>query len=222
MYAVEGPGRWRHSVRGLIAPGEFVPGAEETSLIDTLGAWVFRRACLDSHAFPDCRISINVSGQQLKREEFIVMLKRVLLETGCSADRFILEITETTATAATPEVLRRLQTARAMGFRVALDDFGTGFCGFNYLKTLPIDAIKIDRSYVQSLAQDEVARIFVSALTQIASIQDLVIVAEGVETETDFALARAAGCNRFQGYHIARPAPREKLSHLFEPLAISA
>ena len=109
-----------------------------------------------------------------------------------------------------------------MGFRVALDDFGTGFCGFNYLKTLPIDAIKIDRSYVQSLAQDEVARIFVSALTQIASIQDLVIVAEGVETETDFALARAAGCNRFQGYHIARPAPREKLSHLFEPLAISA
>ena len=215
IYAVEGLVRWRHPVRGLIPPGEFVPVAEETSLIDTLGAWVFKRACLDTPAFPGCRISINVSGEQLKREEFIAMLARVLKETGRSADQFVLEITETTATAATPEILRRLETVRAMGFRVALDDFGTGFCGFNYLKALPIDAIKIDRSYIQSLAEDEVARVFVSALTQIAHIQNLVIVAEGVETKTDFTLAKAAGCNRFQGYHIARPAPKEQLRRFF-------
>lgn len=214
-YAVEGLVRWRHPVRGLIPPSDFIPIAEETSLIDTLGAWVFRRACLDVAAFPGCRISINVSGEQLKRDEFVAMLARVLEETGCRADSFVLEITETAATTATPEILHRLEAARAMGFRVALDDFGTGFCGFNYLKTLPIDAIKIDRSYIQSLAHDEVARVFVSALAQIAHIQKLVIVAEGIETEDDLALARAAGCNRFQGYHIARPAPKETLAAFF-------
>jgi len=214
-YAVEGLVRWRHPVRGIVSPTEFVPVAEQTSLIDTLGAWVFRQACRDSGAFRGCRISINVSGEQLKRDEFIAMLARVLEETSCDAEQFVLEITETTATAATPDVLRRLEAARAMGFRVALDDFGTGFCGFNYLKSLPIDAIKIDRSYIQSLAEDEVARVFVSALTQIARIQNLVIVAEGVETETDLTLALAAGCDRFQGYHIARPVPKEQLRHFF-------
>jgi diguanylate cyclase (GGDEF)-like protein len=216
-YAVEGLVRWRHPVRGLIPPGEFIPVAEATSLIDTLGAWVFRRACLDAAAFPDCRISINISGEQLRRDEFVAMLGRVLQETGCDAGKFILEITETAATTATPEILRRLEAARTMGFRVALDDFGTGFCGFNYLTTLPIDAIKIDRTYIRSLSHDEVARVFVSALAQIARIQNLVIVAEGVETETDLALARAAGCERFQGYHFSRPVPKERLGAFFPP-----
>ena len=185
-------------------------------LIDTLGEWLLRRACADLPAFPGCRISINVSGEQLKRDEFVSMLTRVLDETGSSADRFVLEITETVVTTATPDVLRRLATARSMGFRIALDDFGTGFCGFNYLKTLPVDAIKVDKSYIQSLSEDEVARVLVSALAQIAHIRDLSIVAEGVETELDFTLARTAGCNRFQGYHFARPAPKEKLAHFFE------
>lgn len=215
MYAVEGLVRWRHSSRGLIPPGDFVAVAETTNLIDSLGAWVFRRACLDAENFPDCRISINVSGEQLKRGEFTAMLARVLAETGQRADKFVLEITETAATTATPEILQRIEEARSMGFRVALDDFGTGFCGFNYLKSLPIDAIKIDRSYIQSLSHDEVARVFVSALTQIAAIQHLVIVAEGVETEAELTLAKAAGCARFQGYYIARPAPKEQLNRFF-------
>jgi diguanylate cyclase (GGDEF)-like protein len=216
VFGVEGLVRWRHSVRGLIPPDDFIPIAESSVLIDTLGEWVFRRACADLPAFPGCRISINVSGEQLKRDEFISMLTRVLDETGSSADRFVLEITETVVTTATADVLRRLAAARSMGFRVALDDFGTGFCGFNYLKTLPVDAIKVDKSYIQSLSEDEVARVLVAALAQIAQIRDLSIVAEGVETELDFTLARAAGCNRFQGYHFARPAPKEALAHFFK------
>lgn len=216
IYALEGLVRWRHSVRGMIPPSEFVPIAEATNLIDLLGAWVFRRACLDIDSFPGARVSINVSAEQLKRDEFISMLARVLNETGQSADRFVLEITETAATTATQEILNRIETARSMGFQVALDDFGTGFCGFNYLKTLPIDAIKIDRSYIQSLIGDEVARIFVAALSQIARIQNLVIVAEGIESETELALAKAAGCNRFQGYYIAHPAPKAKLAEFFK------
>ncbi|WP_265517086.1 putative bifunctional diguanylate cyclase/phosphodiesterase [Nitratireductor luteus] len=206
VFAVEGLVRWRHPVRGMISPADFIPVAERSSLIDILGEWVFQRACRDAEKFPDCRISINVSGEQLKRDGLVQMLRRVLHETGNSASRFILEITETVATAATPEIISRITRLRAMGFHIALDDFGTGHCGFNYIKTLPIDAIKIDRSYIRDLAGDGIAQVFVSALTQIARIQGLTIIAEGIETESEFELARAAGCNRFQGFLLGRPA----------------
>ena len=216
VLALEGLVRWRHPVRGIISPGEFVPIAESSNLIDVLGAWVFRRACSDIKGFPGCRIGINLSAEQLKRDEVVSMFARVLRETGCSADRFTLEITETAATAATPEILRRLGALRAMGFRIALDDFGTGHCGFNYLKTLPIDSIKIDRSYIQSLGHDDVARVFVSALAQIARIQKMSIVAEGIETKTEFDLAKMAGCDLFQGFFLGRPLPRNDIIPFFE------
>lgn len=215
-YGVEGLVRWRHPVRGIISPAEFVPIAERSSLIDTMGAWVFRRACLDAPQLPGLRIGINVSAEQLKRDDLVTGFRRTLHETGCEASRFVIEITETAATAATPDVLARLAALREMGFRIALDDFGTGHCGFNYLKTLPIDSIKIDRSYVQSLGHDPVASVFVSALTEIARIQGITIVAEGIETEEELVLARTAGCDRFQGYHIARPALKEKLGWLVQ------
>jgi EAL domain-containing protein (putative c-di-GMP-specific phosphodiesterase class I) len=116
---------------------------------------------------------------------------------------------------------------RGLGFHIALDDFGTGHCGFNYLKTLPIGSIKIDRSYIRSLAYDQVAQIFVSALAQIARIQNVAIVAEGVETAEEFAMAKAVGCSRFQGYFFSRPVPRNKIGRLSidaepMPLALSA
>lgn len=226
VYALEGLIRWRHPVRGLISPAEFIPIAERSTLIDMLGEWVFKRACADIGHFPGRRISINVSGEQLKRDGIVAMCKRVLAETGRSAAEFIIEITETVATAATPEILRRLETLRGLGFHIALDDFGTGHCGFNYLKTLPIDSIKIDRSYIRALADDQVAQIFVSALAQIARIQNVTIIAEGVETSEESALARAAGCDRFQGYFFGRPVPRDRASALLtadtEALALSA
>lgn len=225
--AFEGLIRWRHPVRGLISPAEFIPIAERSTLIDMIGEWVFKRACADVGHFHGRRISINVSGEQLKRDEIVTMCDRVLRETGRSACDFIIEITETVATAATPEILRRLEALRGLGFHIALDDFGTGHCGFNYLKTLPIDSVKIDRSYIRSLAHDQVAQIFVSALAQIARIQDIAIVAEGVETSEEFTLARAAGCGRFQGYFFGRPAPLDKASASCgaagsEPLALTA
>jgi diguanylate cyclase (GGDEF)-like protein len=224
--ALEGLIRWRHPVRGLISPAEFIPIAERSTLIDMIGEWVFKRACADIGHFPGRRISINVSGEQLKRDEIVTMCDRILRETDRSASQFIIEITETVATAATPEVLRRLEALRGLGFHIALDDFGTGHCGFNYLKSLPIDSVKIDRSYIRSLAHDQVAQIFVSALAQIARIQEISIVAEGVETAQEFALARTAGCSRFQGYFFGKPAPRDKASALCvaarEPLALTA
>jgi len=207
-FAVEALVRWRHPVRGLVSPVDFIPIAERSSLIDELGEWVFRRACIDAPGLPNVRININVSGEQLKRDALVTMMRRVLKETGCSAGRFVLEITETVATAATPEVIARVEALRQMGFQIALDDFGTGHCGFNYIKALPIDCIKIDRSYIRSLGDDRIAQVFVNAITEIARIQDLTIVAEGIETEIEFEFAKAAGCSRFQGFLFGQPQPR--------------
>lgn len=211
VFALEALVRWNHDYRGQILPGEFIPIAERSMLIDSLGEWVFRRACLDLDEFGGCLISVNVSAAQLQRDAFVNMVCRVLKETRRSADRFVIEITETVATSAAPEVLRRLEALRNMGFRIALDDFGTGHCGFNYLKTLPIDSVKIDRSYIRSLGSDEVAQIFVAALTQIGRALGLDIVAEGVETEEERVLAGASGCDRFQGYLISRPLTKAAL-----------
>lgn len=198
--------RWRHPIRGLIPPADFIPVAERSRLIDMVGEWVLRRACTDLRVMPGITVSVNISGEQLKRDELVDMAARVLRETGQNASRIVLEMTETVAMSASPEQLQRLGQLRDMGFRVALDDFGTGHCGFNYLRSLPIDIIKIDRSYIASMADDTISQIFVSALCQIARAQKLTIVAEGVETATEMQLARAAGCALFQGWFIGRPA----------------
>ena len=153
-----------------------------------------------------------MSGEQLKRDDIVVNFENILKTTGRSAEEFVLEITETVAMSTRSDIVERISKLRSMGFRIALDDFGTGHCGFRYLQKLPINAIKIDRSYIATLAHDPIAQVFVSALAQIARIQGITVVAEGIETEEQFALARSSGCDRFQGYYFGRPAPHE---HLF-------
>lgn len=211
LVAVEALVRWLHPVRGMIPPSDFIPLAEQSSLIDMVGAWVFQRACADIEHMPDLLISINVSGEQLKRDEIVVTFENILKATGRHARQFVLEITETVAMSTRSDIVQRISKLQSMGFRIALDDFGTGHCGFRYLQKLPINSIKIDRSYISVLANDPVAQVFVSALTQIARFQNIIVVAEGVETQEQFELARTAGCSRFQGYFFGRSASRERL-----------
>ena len=221
IFAVEALVRWLHPVRGMIPPSEFIPLAEQSALIDMVGTWVFQRACLDIAHMPELRISINVSGEQLKRDDIVVNFENILKTTGRSAEEFVLEITETVAMSTRDDIVQRISKLRAMGFRIALDDFGTGHCGFRYLQKLPINSIKIDRSYIATLAHDPVAQVFVSAVAQIARIQEITVVAEGIETKEHFALARASGCNRFQGYFFGRPAPHERLFP-YEPAQLAS
>ncbi len=194
-----------HPFRGSLR-GSY-PIAEALTLID-IREWS-QAACADIGHFPESATQ-HVSGEQLKasRRDDVrgVLMKRAARMQFVSSNE--------TWRGRSPEILRRLETLRNLGFRIALDDFGTGHCGFNYLKTLPIDSIKIDRSYINNLASDRVAQVFVSALAQIARVQDVTIVAEGVETAEEFALARAAGCSRFHGYYISRPAPPRQLRAL--------
>jgi diguanylate cyclase (GGDEF)-like protein len=216
VMGVEALVRWRHPLRGTIMPGEFIPVAEQSLLIDRLGEWVLRRACRDAASLPGRFVSLNLSGAQLKRDAVVETVRHVLAETGCAPERFTFEITETVAVSATPAVLARIVALRALGLRIALDDFGTGHMGLSALRTLPVDGIKIDRSYIQAMGTDEVASILVSALGAIGRARGVPVVAEGIETDAHLAMAKAAGCSLFQGYRIGRPAP------LQVPLARSA
>ena len=211
MVGVEALLRWESPSRGRISPAEFIPVAESSLLIDQLGEWVLRRACLDARDFDGLHIAVNVSASQLRRDDVVSMVARVLAETGHTPDRLVLELTESVAVETTPDIRRRLAALRAMGIHIALDDFGTGFSGFDYLRHLPVDSIKIDRSYIEKLGSGDVDNVLVSALASVASAMHLNVLAEGVETEEQMALAKAAGCRLFQGYYTGRPMPKHAL-----------
>ncbi len=212
ILGVEALARWKHPVRGVIPPSEFIPVAEESELIDMLGEWVLRRACEDFAELPGRFVSVNISAAQLRRNDLLDVVKRVLRDTGVQPGELVLEITENVSLLSTPEVLGRIQSLRTLGIAIALDDFGTGHCTFNYLRTLPVDIVKIDRSYISRMADDPVSRIFVAAVLEIARALRLSVVAEGIETDEDFQMSRAAGCARFQGYRFGHPVPKSALA----------
>ena len=200
--------RWRDPVSGrIIPPDEFISIAEQSTLIDNLGEWVFRQVCLDYRKSGFKLISINISGAQLMHDHLVPMLKAVLEETGCRADNFILEITETVAVSATPAVVAGVDELKRMGFILSLDDFGTGNSGFAFLRNMPFGSIKIDRSYVQKLADDAIAQVFVTGVGQLTKNLGFRVVAEGIETEEQYQLAKMAGATAFQGYLFWRPEP---------------
>lgn len=211
VFALEALMRWDSSTLGRIAPSEFIRVAESSTLIDQLGAWALERACLDARDFGDVRVCVNVSAAQLKRDDVLHAVKATLRRTGLPAGRLILELTESVAIEATPAMQARLSRLREMGIAIALDDFGTGFSGFDYLRRLPADKIKIDRSYIAKLGESEADNVLVSALATVARTMRMGVVAEGIETQDQMLLARAAGCALFQGYHVARPAPKAEV-----------
>lgn len=208
--AAEALVRWRNGLGGSMAPDKFIPVAEQSDLIDRLGEWVFRRACRDLKESGYPRISVNISGAQLKHDRLVPMLRRVLRDTGCDARDFTLEITETVVLKATHNVMAILRELREMGFLIALDDFGTGNNSFSLLRNMPVDIIKIDKSYTQRVEDDKIAQVFVSAVCEIAKALNMIVVAEGIETEAQHTCARLAGAQRFQGWLHGRPEPLKR------------
>lgn len=205
--AVEALLRWTDQTGRAIPPDTFIQVAEKSELIDRLGEWVFRRACEDLDRLDVDLISVNISGAQLRHDGLLPMLVRVLRETHRHASSFILELTETVLINADPKVLRLLGDLRALGFRIALDDFGTGNSSFTLLRDLPIDIVKIDKSFIQRLEHDRIAQVFVSAVGEIAKSLDIAMVAEGVETQAQQECARIAGAHRFQGWLHGKATP---------------
>ncbi|MEN3346790.1 MAG: hypothetical protein V7632_425, partial [Bradyrhizobium sp.] len=200
--------RWNHSLRGLIAPNNFIPVAEETGLIVPLGDIVLRKACMDAAGWPaDIAVAVNLSAVQFKNPNLVASVKAALEESGLSADRLELEITESVLLQNSEATLAVLHELRSFGVRISLDDFGTGYSSLSYLRSFPFDKIKIDRSFVTDLATREESMAIVRAVTGLGKSLGIVTTAEGVETDTQFDLLRQEGCTQAQGYLFSPPRP---------------
>jgi EAL domain-containing protein (putative c-di-GMP-specific phosphodiesterase class I) len=200
--------RWHHPVRGMISPADFIPIAEETGLIVEIGDWVLATACAEATNWPaGIKLAVNVSPVQFKSHAFSLKVANALASSGLSASRLELEITEAVLIRDDEAARAMLQHLRAIGVRIALDDFGTGYSSLSYLKRFPFDKIKIDRSFVNDLADAEGSSAIVQAVITIAKSRNMTTTAEGVETEAQKQMLASLGCTEMQGYLFSPARP---------------
>lgn len=203
--------RWNHSLRGLISPGDFVPIAEQSPLIDLLGDWVLRRVCEDFPLLETSAVAINVSPVQLRRPYFAGDMLAILRQRGIACNQIIVEVTENAKLSTGGTEMSNLRALHEAGIRIAIDDFGAGHASLHYLREVPFNTIKIDRSYADGLLSEPVNGGVVAAICMIGRAQGADIVGEGVETEEQRALLLAAGCTHLQGYFFGRPRPMAEI-----------
>ncbi len=202
--------RWRHPVRGAVSPSEFIPVAEESGLIVGIGGWALRDVCREAASWPrPLGVAVNLSPAQLLHGDLLRLVHSVLLETGLSADRLELEITEGVLISDSSRALSVLRQLKALGVRIAMDDFGKGYSSLSYLQLFPFDKIKIDRDFISNVAQNQQSAAITRAILGLARGLGLRVLAEGVETKDELAFLVAEGCDEVQGYLIGRPQPIE-------------
>jgi diguanylate cyclase (GGDEF)-like protein/PAS domain S-box-containing protein len=205
--------RWRHPRRGLIPPDQFIGLAEESGFIVPLGEWILRTACADAAAWaPHLKVAVNLSPMQFKQSDLLNILRSALSDCGLAPQRLELEITESVLIEKNEENLAVLHQLRSLGASIVLDDFGIGYSSMRYLQIFPIDKIKIDKSFIQSMPSHSDSVAIVCAIAGLARNLDIDTTAEGVETAEQLALLRSAGCRSAQGYLFSRPLPAAKLS----------
>ncbi|HTF77519.1 MAG TPA: EAL domain-containing protein [Bradyrhizobium sp.] len=208
--------RWRHSERGMIPPAEFIPIAEETGLINQLGEWVLTTACAEATTWPDhIKLAVNVSPVQFKSGTLALKIVAALAASGLPASRLELEITEAVLIRDDEAALAILHQLRAIGVGIALDDFGTGYSSLSYLQRFPFDKIKIDRCFVNDIAEPDGSSCIVQAVVNIAAARQMTTTAEGVETQQQRELLRALGCAEMQGYLFSPAKPAAEIRQLF-------
>lgn len=205
--------RWRHPVRGMVPPSEFISLAEDTGLIDQLGEWVLRTACTQAVTWPaDVKVAVNVSPVQFKSGNLAFTVATALAESGLTANRLELEITEAVLLHDDEVALLTLDKLRRLGVRIALDDFGTGYSSLGYLQRFSFDKIKIDRSFVRDVTHPGGSSPIVQAIANIAAARDMTTTAEGVETEEQRVQLKLLGCHEMQGYLYSRPLTASDIS----------
>jgi EAL domain-containing protein (putative c-di-GMP-specific phosphodiesterase class I) len=219
VVAVEALLRWMHPVRGDIRPAEFIPVAEDSGLIGPIGEWVLREACTQNKAWqkaglPPVRIAVNLSVRQLRNARFAERVAEILDETGLDAEWLEIELTESMIMQYSQDTLGILWQLRSMGVRLSIDDFGTGYSSLSYLKRLPVDSVKIDRSFVAGLETEVDDREISNAIIALANSLHLRVVAEGVETEHQLWFLREHACCDAQGYFFSQPVEPEQMVSL--------
>ena len=217
--------RWRHSGRGLISPLVFIPTAEASGLIVPLGRWCFKQACLAlpglqasqpraGSASQEMFVSINVSGRDFSDPNFVKHIETSIEEAGVDPNCVKLEITESLLMHQPDRAIAALHECKIKGISIAIDDFGTGYSSLSYLHKFPIDTLKIDRSFVQSMHDDAAGREIIVSIVNLAKQLEIPVVAEGIETERDINVLRDLGCTFGQGYLFAKPLPQSEAEAL--------
>ncbi|TAK63028.1 MAG: EAL domain-containing protein [Methylobacter sp.] len=218
IIAMEGLIRWQHPQRGLISPGDFVSMLEESGLIMPVGEWMLSQACAEykEMGLHNMRISVNVSASQFNDPGLLRKISRIMKQENMPSNALELEVTENIVMqdpAAAADTLKKLRT---LGVRIAIDDFGTGYSSLSYLKRFPLDALKIDQSFVRDLTHDTNDAAIVEASITLGKKLGLEVVAEGVETKEQFEFLRAHGCDLAQGYYVSRPLSKIELIDLLQ------
>ncbi|MBZ0106870.1 MAG: EAL domain-containing protein [Sulfuricella denitrificans] len=212
--------RWEHPERGFVYPDQFIPLAEETGLIVPIGLWVLETACAQLKAWAnnaltrELTLAVNVSAKQFRQADFVVQVRHVLQESGINPSLLKLELTESLVLENVEDTISKMQTLRQMGVEFSMDDFGTGQSSLSYLKRLPLDQVKIDRSFVRDIATDPNDAAIVNTIIAMAKAMSLNVIAEGVETEEQREFLYFHGCHAFQGYLFSKPVPLEQFEAL--------
>jgi diguanylate cyclase (GGDEF)-like protein len=214
IVGVEALLRWTHATRGPIGPAVFIPVAEQMGLMDTLGAFVLRRALQEAKRWPDLYIAVNLSPLQVRDRTIVDLVRSALEESGVAPSRLMLEITEGVLIDNPDEMVKRIEDLHDLGVRVALDDFGSGYSNLSYLQRFPLDKLKIDRSFVVALGASANGGVIIQAIVALGRALGLSVLVEGVETEQQRVLLRLAGCDEMQGYLFAKPAPAATIDRL--------
>lgn len=214
--------RWNQAERGVISPAEFIPIAEETGLIIPMGALILRMACLQAKqwvdmGFKDIQVAVNFSAKQFALDNMVEDVKRVLLETKLNPRNLKLEITEYTAMCEAEKTIEIMKALSGMGLQISIDDFGTGYSSLSYLKRYPIHTLKMDKSFIDHVADDEEDASFARMVVGIAKSMDLDLIAEGVENQEQLEFLRNEGCRLIQGFYFSRPLnPVDALAYMKE------
>ena len=213
--------RWHDPEQGLIPPGRFIPLLEETGMILEVGGWAIRQALTDYHQWyiqglQPPRIAVNISAVQLRREDFVDSIADSIKMTRAGPHGLDLELTESQLIEHIDTTVGKLQQLRAMGIKIAIDDFGTGFSSLGYLARLPVDALKIDRSFTMTMVDDANSMSIVAAIISLAHALGLKVIAEGVETPDQKRYLKVLKCDEFQGYLNSPPVPFEQITQLLQ------
>ncbi len=202
--------RWHHPILGVIQPNQFIPIAEQTDLVKPIGAWVIRSACLHNMALQKAGrrampVAVNLSARQLLDKNLTAIIGSALTNSGLNPAYLILEITETAAIQHLAQAVRTLRHLKKFGVKIALDDFGTGYSSLSYLDQLPIDILKIDRSFIEGMSEENGKMTITSAIVELAHKLGLEVVAEGVETRDQLSCVTGIRCDKIQGFLLGKP-----------------